>query len=287
MGAENETGNGTGTEGMRRRLSARELSAERIISALHRRASDLPHRFAWNTGSGQSKLNRQRLAGYADRHRGQRCFIFGNGPSLAKMDLTPLANEITFGLNRIYLHFEKMGFETSYYCAANDLVIEQFAEDIAGLSMPKFLNWSGRGVFDASDTSCLFVRQALTLTDFFGTDLLDPVCSGGTVTYLAIQLAYYMGFGQVVLLGVDHSFSDKGVPNKEETRSGDVDENHFHPDYFPKGSRWQLPDLLRSENAYRLARETFEADGREILNATTGGALEIFEKVELGAILER
>ena len=87
-------------------------------------------------------------------------------------------------------------------------------------------------------------------------------------------------------MGVDHSFADKGTPNREEVRESAVDENHFHPEYFPKGSRWQLPDLLRSESAYHLARDAFEADGREVLDATEGGHLEVFEKVDFRSIFE-
>lgn len=273
--------------GRRIRITAQELTAERIVSALRRRVGDIPHRFAWNASRGQSAVNRARLLDYAaDRHRGQRCFILGNGPSLAKMDLRPMAGEWTFGMNRIYLLFEQMGFVPSYYCAANDLVIDQFAQDIAALSMPKFLNWNGRSHFDESDGSLMFLRQALTLTDFFGRDLRSPICSGGTVTFMALQIAYYMGFQQVVLVGVDHSFVDKGTPNRAVTRTDEADENHFHPDYFPKGSRWQLPDLLRSEQAYRLAREAYEADGREIVDATVGGALQVFEKVEYWDLVE-
>ncbi len=265
------------------------MSAARVAAALRRRAADLPHRVAWNSGLGRSKTNQTRLVDYVDRHRGQRCFILGNGPSLAKMDLRPLAGEWTFGLNRIYLLFDgmQMGFEPSYYCAANDLVLDQFACDIAALSMPKFLNWNGRRHFDPADESVLLLRQSLTLSDFFGDDLCKPICSGGTVTYLALQVAYYMGFHQVVLIGVDHRFVDKGTPNRTETRTTEHDENHFHPDYFPKGSRWQLPDLSRSEAAYGLAREAFEADGREIIDATLGGALEVFEKVDYDALVER
>ena len=45
-----------------------------------------------------------------DSHQGQRCFIMGNGPSLAKTDLSKLKNEFTFGMNRIYLAFPQMGF---------------------------------------------------------------------------------------------------------------------------------------------------------------------------------
>ena len=52
-----------------------------------------------------------RLAALRDRHRGERCFILGNGPSLKRTDLSKLRNETTFGLNRIYLAFPEMGFE--------------------------------------------------------------------------------------------------------------------------------------------------------------------------------
>ena len=42
----------------------------------------------------------------------------------------------------------------------------------------------------------------------------------------------------------------------------------------------QLPDLDTSEQAYLLAREAYEADGRQILDATVGGKLMIFSKVD-------
>ena len=42
-------------------------------------------------------------------HKGERCFIVANGPSLTSGDLNMLYNnkEITFGMNRIYKFFEK------------------------------------------------------------------------------------------------------------------------------------------------------------------------------------
>ncbi len=269
-----------------RSIRARELTAQRILAAMQRRALDLPHRFAWSAGTGQSAINRDRLEEYRNRHRGQRCFIMGNGPSLTKMDLSPLADECTIGLNRIYLLFPKLRFEPTYYCAANELVLQQFSEEVARLHMPKFLDWSTRDRFDSDDSSNLFIRQALTLSDFFAGDITNPICSGGTITYIAMQIAYYMGFQQVILIGVDHSFADTGVPNREEVRTSDVDLNHFHPDYFPKGSRWQMPDLMRSESAYRLARDAFEKNGRQILNATEGGQLGVFEQVDYQSLFE-
>ena len=61
--------------------------------------------------------------------------------------------------------------------------------------------------------------------------------------------------------------------------SGGDDPNHFSPAYFGKGFRWQLPDLETSEQGYRLARQAYEADGRQVLDATVGGKLAIFPKV--------
>jgi|APSaa5957512622_1039677.scaffolds.fasta_scaffold31983_1 hypothetical protein len=263
-----------------KRFRYNEMNMKRVREAVRRRLRDLPHAFAWSRYSGISKFNRSCLENYKNKHLGQRCFIMGNGPSLANMDLTPLKNEITFGLNRIYLLFNKMPFIPTYYLSVNQLVLEQFASEISALSMPKFLTWNRRNSFDEYDPNTNFLRLGLALRDKFNHKIDRKFYSGGTVTYVAIQLAYIMGFAEIILIGVDHSFADKGVPNKTEVRTAEKDVNHFHPDYFPKGVKWQLPDLRRSEIAYSIAREEIEKDGRTILDATENGNLNVFEKVE-------
>lgn len=261
------------------RISTQELSFGRVYDAVWRRLRDLPNAIAWNVNSGISEVNRSRLARYSDRHKGQRCFIMGNGPSLGNMDLSKLSDEITFGLNRIYLLFDKLPFIPTYYVSINDLVLEQFAHEISVLKMQKFINWNCKSFYNFSDPSVAFIRISIALGDKFNRQITRPFYSGGTVTYVAIQLAFIMGFSEIYLIGVDHSFADKGTPNKIETRVSDVDENHFAPDYFPKGVKWQLPDLLRSEIAYGIARGEIEKGGRHILDATAGGKLTVFEKV--------
>ena len=258
------------------RLDA-QLSPQRVLSAMARRIANLPHTLAW-AFSDQARDNRQALAAFAGLHRGQRAFIMGNGPSLGRMDLGPLADEVTFGMNRIYLLFEQMVFQPSYYVSINDLVLGQFAHEIAQLPMPNFLNWTQRHAFPEDET-ILYLRPRLALRDGFQGDVRQPIYSGGTVTYAALQLAYYLGFDEVILIGVDHRFAAQGTPNQAETRAG-ADRDHFHPDYFPAGSRWQLPDLRRSELAYQLADEGFRAAGRRVLDATVDGACPVFEKVD-------
>lgn len=219
----------------------------------------------------------ERLAALKDKHRGERCFIIGNGPSLKQTDLSHLKGEYTLGQNRIYLAFPEMGFPTSYYLSVNDLVIEQCHDDIQALSMPKFVSWRGRKWLKPQDNQ-YFIHTTYT-GEKFAKDIRERVWEGGTVTYTSLQVAYFLGFSQVILVGVDHNYVTQGKPNATVVSEGD-DPNHFHPGYFGKGFRWQLPDLVQWEDAYRLARRTYEADGRQVIDATVGGKLRVFPRVD-------
>jgi hypothetical protein len=81
----------------------------------------------------------QKLKSLHDIHKGERCFIIGNGPSLQQTDLSLLKGEYTFGMNRFFLAFPELGFQTSYFLSMNDLVIEQSAADFQALKMPFFV----------------------------------------------------------------------------------------------------------------------------------------------------
>lgn len=216
-----------------------------------------------------------------ERHANERCFIIGNGPSLSEMDLGILSDEFTFGLNRIYLMFDKLGFETSYYVAMNELVIQQSIDPILQIDAPKFLNWSTKDLFPKWNNVNFLLEK---FKPHFSKDLRKGVWGGATVTFVAMQIAFYFGFNEVILIGVDHRFHTRGIPHKVVERKG-VDQNHFDPQYFPPGTKWQLPDLRTSEYAYRLAKEAFEGDNRRILDATLDGNLSVFPKVEFNEVL--
>lgn len=222
-----------------------------------------------------------RLVRYKNLHAGQRAFIIGNGPSIAKTDMAKLKGEITFGLNRVYLAFPAWGYESNYFLSVNDLVIEQSAEDIMGLKMPKFISWRNREfIGDSPETHFLHTTYERPR---FARDIRSRIWEGATVTYVALQVAYYMGCDPVILIGVDHSFSSKGKPNTTVVSKGD-DRDHFDAKYFGKGFRWQLPDLETSEQSYAMARDAFEADGRQVLDASIGGKLTIFPKVDYDSL---
>jgi hypothetical protein len=218
---------------------------------------------------------------FHNTHKGKRCFVIGNGPSLQNTDMTKLRNEYTFGLNRIYLMFQELGFSTSFFVSINDLVIEQSAAEIQALDIPKFVSWRSRKWLAPQDD--LFFLYTTYTGPKFAKNAGGRLWEGATVTYVALQLAFYFGFSEVILIGVDHSFATKGKPNTTITSEGD-DPNHFNPKYFGKGFRWQLPDLETSEIAYKIARRAFEADGRKVLDATIGGKLAVFPKVDYDSL---
>jgi hypothetical protein len=223
----------------------------------------------------------QRLAAHHNKHRGQRCFLIGNGPSLKNTDMARLKNEFTFGTNRIYLMFPELGFTTSYYLSINSLVIEQCAAEIRALSMPKFLSWRSHNLIEPT-SDMMFLHTTYTGPKF-AQDIRRRVWEGATVTYVGLQLAFYMGFEQVILIGVDHNYPTQGKPNTTITSQGD-DPNHFNASYFGKGFRWQLPDLEMSERSYQLARLAFEQASRQVLDATIGGKLTIFPKIDYNSL---
>lgn len=204
--------------------------------------------------------------------------VVGNGPSLNRTDLSLLDGTRTFGLNRIYLLFERSDFRPSYHVCFNETLIAQFASELAKVDCPRFVNLATRLRHEASGDEPMYVLERFN--PGFSKTPHDGLWVGGTVTFVALQLAYFMGFERVVLVGVDHRFAAKGEPNKCVKATGD-DSDHFDPRYFNAGKLWNLPDLETSEWAYSLARQAFEDSGRSIVDATVDGALTIFDRVDL------
>jgi hypothetical protein len=230
---------------------------------------------------GSGRRSRKHLKKLRNAFAGERCFIIGNGPSLAVTDLALLKDEHTFGLNRGYLLLDRLGGPTTFLVAVNRLVIDQFSSEILASQSLRFLSWYSRDLV-SKDADAIFVRGSAGPR--FCEDVAEQgAWEGATVTYVALQLAFYMGFNEVILVGVDHAFSSKGQPHRVVVSDG-PDLNHFDPKYFGAGVRWQLPDLETSELAYRLAKSHFERAGRRIFDATIGGKLTIFPKADYATV---
>lgn len=238
-------------------------------------------RLKWdlNSDSWSSRSNLKKLH---NLHADKKAVILCNGPSLLKTDFELLKGSYAFGLNKINLLFDKNDFRPDSIVAVNALVIEQNAQFFNTTEIPVFLDSLSTGLIK-SRRNVTFLHSDQQVK--FARDVSMSIWQGATVTSVALQLAFHMGFKNVALVGCDHNFAQSGPANKTVV-SGEKDESHFDPNYFAGGVKWQLPDLVASEYAYNLARETFSAYGKNVYNCTEGGKLEIFERKSLKEFYE-
>jgi hypothetical protein len=252
----------------------------------HERPTINPYRYAAALVAGRliwdvnpkSWLSRARLNSIKNTRKNQKAVIVCNGPSLLKVELNQIANVFTLGLNKINLIFDKTSWRPSCIVAINKHVLEQNQTFYNDTEIPLFLN--------SRSASSIKLRKNVTFIHCSPQHKLARDCAisineGYTVTVAALQLAFHMGFKSVALIGCDHNFAQKGPANATVT-AGENDPSHFDPKYFSNGVKWQLPDLECSEHYYLMARNVFEASGREIVNSTEGGKLEVFRRKPLG-----
>jgi len=240
--------------------------------------SDIP----WDT---------QKIASFKDKHLGQRCFIIGNGPSLKKTDLNLLAGEVTFAVNSIFLAFPDTFFRPTYYTVCDSFVIEENTQEICDLICEhKFFPSTYRKFIPASARQNVsFFRLNRGFNEKtspnhgisrFSSDCSERIYDNQTVTYINMQLAYYMGFSEVYLIGIDFSYTipDSAIIDGCNITSTEDDPNHFHPQYFGKGRSWHDPVLHRVVRGYQFARLVYEWADRTVYNATVGGKLEVYKR---------
>ncbi len=230
--------------------------------------------------TAEGRENYQRLASFREKYSGKRCFIMGNGPSLVKSDLTKLKNEITIGSNGIFLIFDKMGFKPTFLTVEDGLVAEDRAGELNNLSGPqKVFPWDLSQWLKQDDhTTYLNFIRGFKNKPKFTPNLAKKAYWGGTVSYLNLQLAYYIGCAEIYLIGFDHNYKVKDKIENNVIVSQRSDENHFHPNYFGPGYRWHDPMVWRMELAYTVARNFLQEKEVKIYNATVGGNLEVFER---------
>jgi hypothetical protein len=174
-------------------------------------------------------------------------------------------------------------FRPDCIVSVNELVIEQNADYFNTTDIDLFIDST------AATRRIIRLRRNVAFlhsTNFqkFACDVSVSLHQGYTVTCVALQLAFHMGFSCVSLVGANHTFASKGAANKTVTATG-RDESHFDPNYFADGMKWHLPDLFESEVWYGRARQMYAAHNRQILNCTEGGELEIFERQTLDRFL--
>lgn len=231
-------------------------------------------------------VNERRLSSLRNRHKGKRIFILANGPSLHGTDVDRLCNEVSIASNAIFLLFDKKQFRPTYYTIEDYLVAEDRRNEASSMKGCWKLFPEDVRKFIQPDQHTIYINFLRHYDGFpkFSDNFQRKVNWGGTVTFMNMQLAYYLGASQIYLIGFDHNYARPATNDKVQgaviTSAANNDSNHFDPRYFGSGYRWHDPKVERMEEAYLTARRFFQAHGVEIFNATAGGKLEVFPRVD-------
>ena len=236
-----------------------------------------------------TKFDAEEIARFKGIHAGERVVIIGNGPSLNDLDLSLLAGTHTIGVNGIFYADDLLPEQLSYYVVEDSLVVRDNLQRIAAYKAGhRFFPSIYREMIGESANTSFFMmnrgfyarKSPAFCVPRFSTDVAQRIYAGQSVTTMNLQLAYYMGFTEVILIGMDFSYSipDSSIIDGAHITSTEDDPNHFHPDYFGKGKVWKDPKLDRVLANYALAKQMYEADGRRIINATPAGNLHLFDR---------
>ena len=247
--------------------------------------------------------DQDRIAAMRNRYLGKRCFILGNGPSLKKMNLDFIKDEITIGSNGIYHTFADMGFSTSFLLFEDIEQTELRSPDIRGVKGPIKMAALYNAYCISKDENTLFFNAPRShrsdyywdkdLYPQFSRDFASVVHLGGTITYVALQLAYHLGCNPVYLIGVDHNYGklpELFPPGKIEITPENVHlvrQCHFDKNYYKIGDLIGVPHVDLQNQSYSLSNDEFKRIGRSVFNAGIQSQLDIFPKVEYAKLFKR
>jgi alcohol dehydrogenase class IV len=237
--------------------------------------------------------NSRVLASYKDKYKGQRCFLIGNGPSLKAEELDLLKDEYTFACNLIYHIFEQTTWRPTYYC-------------ISDSTIPRI---NSKSILENMDDSTLIIRefahrymhmkiwdavllQSISTEDYkvHGNMLQYHYLSRATVMSLMLELAFYMGFEEIYIIGTDGTSSSKNgshfIDNyfsNDMKAHADSIKKKVLKDYVPAERAAYLQ--ARSLKIYSQLREYAEKNNIKVYNATRGGYIEIFERRDFDSVV--
>jgi len=250
--------------------------------------------------------NNQIFQQFNKKHDGERCFLVGNGPSLSHTDLTTLYNnnEISFGCNAISKIFDKTPWRPKYFATQDRVFFKSFSSMLANteaeykffpdlddfhyefeMDTKKIINELSQGL-----GKTFYIREIPHYSYHplgFSNDASKALYLFATVMYMMIQLAAYMGFKEIYLIGVDG-----GTVSPINNSNYISEKHHFYEENDEWIQQFQLNQRFRSSEwvakrvtkAYKKANNYTKRNNIKIFNATRGGTIEVFERVDFDSL---
>ena len=260
-----------------------------------------------NTGNGLSK--------FKDQYKGKRCFILATGPSIATQNLSVLEGEHCIAVSMFHLHKEICKIKPIWHVLAPvhppfkldtvKKIIDTCYDRYKGCEEINFFlghrnyeyaykeyirnesnqfesRFKGRIHYVDYNKSTAITEQNYNSIDIW--DLEKNPFGMRTVIFPAIQLAYYLGFKEIILLGCDHDYLLDLTKGESQ---------HFYPENegFSDTETFTSTNLERwfytyynLWKEYRLIKDYTNEQNVKIINATNGGMLDVFPRVKFESL---
>lgn len=222
------------------------------------------------------------------KHIARRCFIIGNGPSLSASDLTVIHEhgEISFAFNRVFQILSQTSWTPTYYISQDYRMLRNCYKEVEKIQavekfIPSELSWyyginvKGAHHFHLENPDDFHKPM-------FSENIARCVKNSNTVVFSAIQFAVYMGIKEIYLIGIDHHFSVMRNEGKIITDPGAKD--YFSDDYNKDKEDLYIPNIDISTLTFIAAKDYADSHGIKIFNATRGGKLEVFPRMDFDSI---
>ena len=216
--------------------------------------------------------NTEQILGLKNKYAGKRCFIVGSSPSLDYLNLAKLNHEYTFTVNREYM-LKENGLKHSNFHVMMDANVFEDTDS----------KWEEINTF----TDCLFCYAGMDVPTtklepiYFDyklwriakvpcqTDLEQPLVKYQSSVHFAIQIAAYLGFTKIYLVGIDLRFSALV--------------GHVYPETFGETQRQRSHSLKEAETmliGIDRCGKFLKSKGIEMYNASPKGIVDCIPRVK-------
>jgi len=210
------------------------------------------------------------------------------------MNLDLIKDEYSIAMNRISIIYNQTEWRPSFFvCTTTNVEDELWKKDIltsVELGIPIFIwdrlkeHFVGRNnIIEMECSNGMEVTEDPPI-DWWSNDIEVGVTKYGTSMIVALQIVAYLGFEKIYIIGADLGFKQHIIQKilyrlNMQTLGHLFDQNHFAGNYGTPGA---TPEILNSNmiGAHKLAKKACSVLGVDVFNASIGGNLEIYKRVD-------
>ncbi len=290
---------------LRRKLRSAMVHGSRSLARLASAITAPP--IALSVIGSEARCRIRRNAELHERHLGKRAFVVGNGPSLLRTDLAPLAGEVSFASNAFWKHSILSSWQPTYYSLVDPIFFSESKE------MERFFAELRRCVHTTTFFAPVYVHGPLATIElieqsgWLPPDRVHYVAMGGaldeaipdridatllmptvqTVAQFSIMMALYMGCSPIYLLGLDHDWLAKPGADQHFYEGGAGLEDHptLVQEYAKSTYLTAMEHCASVWRGYVNLASLAGRMGVPVINLTEGGFLDVFPRGHLVEVM--